>query len=72
MCVDPVDLEGLVFLVSFIHSGSYTFFFLPPILQGSFSPEVRNLMEIFHLGLKVLRSLILYGTSDCIHLYSHE
>ena len=66
MCVDLVDLEGLVSVVSSIHSGSYTFFFLPPILQASFSPEERNLMEISHLGLKVLRSLILYGTSDCL------
>lgn len=55
MCVGPVDLEGLVCLVSSVPSG---YLFLPPLLQGFPTPEGRDLMEMSCLGLSVLRSVI--------------
>lgn len=48
MRFDHADLERLVFLASSIPSGFYTL--LPPLLQGSLSPEGRDLMEKSHLG----------------------
>lgn len=35
-CLDLVDLEGLILLVSYISSDSYTF--LSPLIQDSLSP----------------------------------
>jgi hypothetical protein len=48
------DLEGLVFLVSSMPSGSYT---LPPLQRGSLNSEGRFLMDTSHLELSVPRSL---------------
>lgn len=58
MSFDPVYLEGLIFLVYSIPSG-FTFF--PPLPWGFLIPEGRDLMEILHLGLNVLRGKVFYN-----------
>lgn len=40
-------------------------FFMPPVLQGSLSPEERHLMEECHLVLSIPRSLTLCTVSTC-------
>ena len=42
-----------------------TLFLLPPLAQGSLSPEGKNLMETFYLGLSVPRSLVLSIMHGC-------
>lgn len=54
MLIDPIDLNGFVFLVSSI---PYVFYSLP---EGFLSPDGRDLMETLHLGLNVPRCLILW------------
>ena len=43
---------------------------LPPLPQGSLSPEVRDLMKLFRLGFRVWRSLSLCTMFRCGFLYS--
>lgn len=57
-CLDLVDLEGLILLVSYISSDSYTF--LSPLIQDSLSPGGGgDLIETSSLGLSVSRFLTL-------------
>lgn len=67
MCFNHVDLGAHLPLVSFISYGSYTLFI--SLLQDSLSPEERKLMETFHLGLSVPRSLTLCVLSSYGSLY---
>jgi hypothetical protein len=64
MCVNLVDLEGLVFLMSSVLSSSY-------ILPQSFlSPEGRDFMETPSLGMYIPKSLPLCTKSGCGSLFS--
>lgn len=65
MCIDLVDLKGLIFLMSFI-SCSYI---LPCLPQHFLSPEWRDLMETYHLKLRVQWSLTLCTMYGCGSLY---
>lgn len=64
MYVNHIDLEGIVFLVSFIPSGFYTVSVSSTL--GFPEPWVE---EISCLGLSILRFLILCVISDCRSLY---
>lgn len=50
--VEHVNLEVLLFLVSFL-SGSYVLFFLHPLPKSSLSTKGRDLMEIYHIILNI-------------------
>ena len=58
VCIDYDDSEGL-FLQCLPPRLALTLF-LPTLLEGSLSPEGRDLMETSHLGLRVPRSLTLH------------
>ena len=63
-----LHFEGLVSLVSFIHSVS----FIPtcaPIPQSSLCSDRKNFIETSHVGLTVLMSLTLLPFSGCGSLY---
>lgn len=62
MCVCPVDLESLVFLVSSIISGSYTL--STSILQCSLSPEGKDLISFQAKCSKVSHLCILSGSES--------
>ena len=67
LCMNRVDLEGLVILVSFTLSDSYPLstFLLP---QGSLSPEGRDLMQTFCL---VSLSVSAYRLAVALYICSH-
>lgn len=63
MSFDHVHFEGLDLLVSSIPSGLYLL--SADFSVGFLSPEGRDLMETFHLGLSVPRSLTICIMSVC-------
>lgn len=69
MIFTGVDLDGLVFLVTSIPSGSYTL--LLPFLWAFLGTAGRNLMKASCLWLNVPRSLTLFTMSGwgCLRLF---
>jgi len=71
ICIEPLHLEGLVFLVFSVPFGSYILS-VSSSANPSLSPEERDLMEASLLGLSVPRSLTLCLMSGCwFHICSH-
>lgn len=68
MCVGPA-VSGRHRFIDLLHPPLTLNFFLPPLLQGSLSPEVGiGLIKTSCLGLKVSRSLTLCPLSGCEYL----
>lgn len=67
MCLNPIDVGNLVFLVSSLPLVLTVF--LLPLPQDSMIPEGKNLMETFCLELVVPKSLILCIMSSCEYVY---
>ena len=76
MYINPVDVEGLVFMVSSIPFGSYALY-ASSFLQSSLSSGWRDVMETSPVELTFPKSLILCiiydcGSPICFHLLQEE